>query len=42
MRAVIAPAVAAGTVAAPPSKSLAHRLLLCGALAQGQTVLSAR
>lgn len=40
MRAVIASAVAAGTVAAPPSKSLAHRLLLCGALAQGQTVLA--
>ena len=33
MRAVIAPGTARGTVAAPPSKSMAHRLLICAGLA---------
>lgn len=34
----IAPATAKGMVAAPPSKSMAHRALLCGALSDGSTV----
>lgn len=34
----IAPSKAAGTVVAPPSKSMAHRALLCGALSEGSTV----
>ena len=29
-----------GRVKAPPSKSMAHRLLLCGALSQGESVIS--
>ena len=32
MRVKITPSVACGTVAAPPSKSVAHRALICGAL----------
>ena len=39
MRAVIQPGVARGTVAAPPSKSMAHRLLICAGLAQGDSVV---
>ncbi len=39
MRAVIQPGTARGTVAAPPSKSMAHRLLICAALAQGESVV---
>ncbi len=34
----ILPSLAAGTVSAPPSKSLAHRACICGALSQGSTV----
>ena len=30
----------AGTLAAPPSKSMAHRAVLCGALAEGESRLS--
>ena len=30
---------AVGTVAAPPSKSMAHRLLICAALSEGETVV---
>lgn len=33
----IAPSKAVGTVAAPPSKSMAHRLLICAALAEGES-----
>ena len=39
MKAVIQPGVARGTVAAPPSKSMAHRLLICAALAEGESVI---
>ena len=35
MRAVIRPGTARGTTAAPPSNSMAHRLLICAALARG-------
>ena len=35
MRAVIHPGVARGEVQAPPSKSMAHRLLICAGLAAG-------
>ncbi len=34
----ITPSVARGRVTAPPSKSMAHRALLCGALSTGSTV----
>ena len=37
MRALIRPGTARGTVAAPPSKSIAHRLLICAALATGES-----
>ena len=39
MRAVIQPGTARGTVAAPPSKSMAHRLLICAALAEGESII---
>ena len=39
MKAVICPGTPRGTVAAPPSKSMAHRLLICAALAQGKSVV---
>ena len=39
MRAVIHPGTARGTVAAPPSKSMAHRLLICAALARGESTV---
>ncbi len=35
----IRPGAAAGTVVAPPSKSVAHRLLICAGLAEGQSVV---
>ena len=38
MRVTITPSKAAGTVTAPPSKSLAHRALIGGALSEGSTV----
>lgn len=37
MRAVIHPGLAAGTVQAPPAKSMAQRLLICAALARGES-----
>ena len=40
MRAVIAPGTARGTVAAPPSKSMAHRLLICAGLAEGESLIT--
>ncbi len=40
MKAVFTPSVASGTVAAPPSKSMAHRLLIAAALSGGKSVLS--
>ena len=38
MRVKIVPSVARGTVTAPPSKSVAHRALICGALSDGSTI----
>lgn len=38
MKVKIFPSVAEGTVTAPPSKSIAHRALLCGALSSGSMV----
>ena len=35
----IHPGTARGTVAAPPSKSCGHRMLLCSALASGESVI---
>ena len=37
MRASIEPSKAYGTVVAPPSKSVAHRLLIAAALAEGES-----
>ena len=39
MRAVIRPGTARGTVAAPPSKSMAHRMLICAGLAVGESTV---
>lgn len=39
MRVTIRPGTARGTVAAPPSKSMAHRLLIAGALSAGESVI---
>lgn len=40
MNVVIRPGKAAGTVAAPPSKSMAHRLLICAGLSAGTSRIS--
>ena len=37
MRVTIKPGKAAGTISVPPSKSMAHRLLICAGLSQGIT-----
>ena len=39
MRVVISPAKAVGRIIAPPSKSVAHRLLICAALSDGVSVI---
>ena len=39
MRVVISPARGAGKIKAPPSKSVAHRLLICAALSEGKSVI---
>ena len=39
MNVVIRPGTARGSVAAPPSKSMAHRLLICAALAAGESTV---
>ena len=39
MKAIVKPGTARGTVAAPPSKSMAHRLLICAALANGESIV---
>ena len=39
MTVTIQPSVPAGTAAAPPSKSMAHRLLICAGLAEGESVV---
>lgn len=38
MNVIIEPSVARGTVDAPPSKSMAHRALICGALSGGSVI----
>ena len=38
MRVILSPSVATGVVTAPPSKSMAHRALICGALSKGSTI----
>lgn len=40
MTVTIFPGRAGGTAAAPPSKSCGHRMLLCGALAEGESCIS--
>ena len=40
MNVIIHPGKAIGTVAAPPSKSMAHRLLICAGLAKGTSRIS--
>lgn len=40
MIASILPSIAKGTLSAPPSKSLAHRYLICAALSDGESVIS--
>ncbi len=35
----ITPSVAKGEISAPPSKSVAHRLLICAALAEGESII---
>ena len=39
MKVTIYPAVPTGSVAAPPSKSMAHRLLLCAGMTNGETTV---
>ena len=39
MNVKIEPSRVSGTVSAPPSKSMAHRLLICGGLAEGTSVI---
>ena len=40
MRVRIFPDKAKGSITAPPSKSMAHRLLLCAAMSEGKSVIS--
>ncbi len=40
MNAVFSPSFAKGTAFAPPSKSMAHRALICAALAEGESTIS--
>ncbi|MBQ7284424.1 MAG: 3-phosphoshikimate 1-carboxyvinyltransferase [Oscillospiraceae bacterium] len=40
MKAVITPSKACGSVKIPPSKSMAHRAIICAALADGKSVIS--
>lgn len=39
MNVCITPSVASGEISAPPSKSVAHRLLICAALAEGESII---
>ena len=39
MRVHFEPGVCRGTVAVPPSKSMAHRTLICAALSEGESVI---
>ena len=36
----ISPSVLRGTVSVPPSKSAAHRAIICAALARGKSIIS--
>lgn len=40
MNVIVKPSVASGTINAPPSKSCAHRLLICAALAKGKSIIN--
>lgn len=40
MRVTINPSLAKGTVCAPPSKSMSHRLLICAGMSEGESVIS--
>ncbi|MBR5774413.1 MAG: 3-phosphoshikimate 1-carboxyvinyltransferase [Clostridia bacterium] len=40
MRVTIKPSLAGGTVCAPPSKSMSHRLLICAGMSDGESVIS--
>lgn len=40
MNILIKPSLATGSINAPPSKSYAHRLLICAALANGESIIS--
>ena len=42
MTVTLLPGPAQGTLAAIPSKSAAHRLLICAALSQNETVIRCR
>ncbi len=39
MKAIIEPSVAKGTVKAPPSKSMAHRMLICAGLSDKESII---
>ena len=39
MKVRLSPSVARGSIQAPPSKSMAHRLLICAALAEGESTV---
>lgn len=39
MTVTITPSIAKGTVAAPPSKSMSHRLLLCAGMSEGESIV---
>ncbi len=39
MKVVITPSKAMGSVSAPPSKSLAHRLLICAGMCEGESII---
>ena len=39
MRAVIHPGTPGGVTEAPPSKSMAHRLLICAGFAEGESII---
>ena len=40
MKVTITPSAARGIIEAPPSKSMAHRLLICAGLAEGISVIT--
>ena len=39
MKVIITPSKAMGSVNAPPSKSLAHRLLICAGMCEGESIV---